>query len=1395
MEQRKRKVLPARVGDSIQALIPRGFPIERASCVWTGVPQDDFKDFVARHPVFSQEHEDVILQVEPGIEAIGLTWGGVALWAALTAVSVGLSFAIKALTPPPKMRNRQTHDNTEGSPTYGWGPIQNTSGNGVEIPLIDGEHDIGGHRLAVWSDATDDGKHELFMMFGLGAGPIGAINGFTEDTSVFNSSETAWGEKTEYELGDIVVPSTRNRFRYSCTTAGTRSDTEPTWPTTITSTVADGTVTWTCGEGVEGLTGTDLADGLLINGTPARLYDGLRVFYRLGATDQRPIPGFNDIKEQRDIDPSAQALPYNIARTHETREQVNAIRLIIQFQQGLKALDDSGAFLQKSVKFKLRYRAVGETNWSFPQYHTFSGKTSTILTKKIEIEHLDPAVYEVELTRETADDDVYSISTANFVAAVEIRYDDVSRNGQALLGLRHIASEQLAGQLPRVTVRAHGMLRSVYQPGDEFGQDTEQDFNTGREGLLWGWHCYRGNDNDKAIEFADAHTRGERTFACKHTAADTTRGLSEPDGTLPSCPFFYKKLYGDFSLTVRCNAVGGTITPGDGMGVMFMDDEHNEHFAFGAIENVEGTTQARFHNNILDQTEDTYGSAALALPQYIKLEREDNVWTFSVSSDNSTYTEIDSLTYLPTDPVRVGLIYYSQTSTSGGLRPVFSEFEFADETCYSLETTSNPAWVVNGHMTDTFWGIGSYIPSGNIDLDTFIGFGAYARGLVSNGRGGLERRFRFDGVLDTSRGAWDSLLRILENYRATLLRQGDQYRVAWLKSIGTAPPAQMFADANTKQNTLVVTNQTPRVDANVYRIQFLDGEKEFKQSFEPYPDPDIEQGEAWRTITHQQYGIKRRSEARRSGLYKCKKARYQREAFRLETSIRAIRCEPYNVVEVSARMLGIGESGYVVSASLNTLILDKPVTLEAGYTYAAKIQHLDDTTETVTVTSDIGVREQLAVSDFTSIPQEGAVWAFGRTSILTKPYEVTKIEIRGNLECLVEGVLYEEDVYDETINRITPIKYSTLPDPRAIPDDVAIVTLTERAETKPDGSVEYHVDCTYSAAKDAVAYDIYYRNADELGWEFYETTKGTHSDISGMFVKDETYDVAVVSVGAYGAKKKPAEAADPGVPYESILIKGKVTPPDDVGSLTVVRVRNDLAFEWTPVGDDDLDAYEIRYADTDVWGLDEGAEYLLTAGSKATRASTPTFVDGVTKYFSIKALNSSRLYSTNATSVQYTIPSTAGESLDIDQYETDSGIDWNGTLVNFTKVGSQLEQDSGTTTASYTTAQLNAGSAAARRVQAHLSMTPDTPTYDLSATWTLGSDIAKSYTLGGAIEGVLSHEIQIRYGNSPLNGETYKTLIDNGWYNAQYYQIKVSVTTTSIATQAIIANIHTMIGD
>lgn len=68
-----------------------------------------------------------------------------------------------------------------------------------------------------------------------------------DDPNLFyrkHPERAVWLSGRAYVVGDTVTSTTSVGYLYTCAVAGTSGGSEPTWPTTLNDTVADGTVTW-----------------------------------------------------------------------------------------------------------------------------------------------------------------------------------------------------------------------------------------------------------------------------------------------------------------------------------------------------------------------------------------------------------------------------------------------------------------------------------------------------------------------------------------------------------------------------------------------------------------------------------------------------------------------------------------------------------------------------------------------------------------------------------------------------------------------------------------------------------------------------------------------------------------------------------------------------------------------------------------------------------------------------------------------------------------------------------------------------------------------------------------------------------------------------------------------
>lgn len=87
-----------------------------------------------------------------------------------------------------------------------------------------------------------------------------------------------WTISTAYSLNQVVYPT--NGYEYICTVHGTSGTAQPSWPTTIGSTVADGSVTWQCYQPLVALQtkiGAEVAGGHDYTQT----FNGVSISYRV----------------------------------------------------------------------------------------------------------------------------------------------------------------------------------------------------------------------------------------------------------------------------------------------------------------------------------------------------------------------------------------------------------------------------------------------------------------------------------------------------------------------------------------------------------------------------------------------------------------------------------------------------------------------------------------------------------------------------------------------------------------------------------------------------------------------------------------------------------------------------------------------------------------------------------------------------------------------------------------------------------------------------------------------------------------------------------------------------------------------------------------------------------
>lgn len=85
------------------------------------------------------------------------------------------------------------------------------------------------------------------MDYTFGAVDKDAAESLAVELNLFTLCSVYWAPNEIYSSGQYVRPTRPTGFAYECTTGGTTGAREPRdWPTTLTQTITDGSVVWTC---------------------------------------------------------------------------------------------------------------------------------------------------------------------------------------------------------------------------------------------------------------------------------------------------------------------------------------------------------------------------------------------------------------------------------------------------------------------------------------------------------------------------------------------------------------------------------------------------------------------------------------------------------------------------------------------------------------------------------------------------------------------------------------------------------------------------------------------------------------------------------------------------------------------------------------------------------------------------------------------------------------------------------------------------------------------------------------------------------------------------------------------------------------------------------------------
>ncbi|MFZ9998265.1 MAG: host specificity protein J [Candidatus Nanopelagicaceae bacterium] len=315
---------------------------------------------------------------------------------------------------------------------------------------------------------------------------------------------------------------------------------------------------------------------------------------------------------------------------------------------------------------------------------------------------------------------------------------------------------------------------------------------------------------------------------------------------------------------------------------------------------------------------------------------------------------------------------------------------------FTTEYSNNPAWVFFDLITNERYGTGLFIEPDDVDVFSLFKIAQYCDEQVSNGRGGSEKRFTFNAVINNRAEAYEVINGIAAAFRgmiyfaqgaimATQDRPGSVVR--------QFSPSNVIVDVNDQGeltgSPFIYEGTALRARRTVALVSYNDRNDDFKSKVEYVEDPQGIARYGVRETEIRAFGTTSRSQARRVGYWTLLTNMNETETVSFKLTGEGYFLMPGEIIEVvdPNRTAGVA-AGRIVEASSTGMVLDRDVTLEDGKSYTMLIR--DGSEEfNMSITSPPGVVSAVSVAPaLNEIPGEGSSFFIREAAVEGKKYRV-----------------------------------------------------------------------------------------------------------------------------------------------------------------------------------------------------------------------------------------------------------------------------------------------------------------------------------------------------------------------------------------------------------------------
>ena len=454
---------------------------------------------------------------------------------------------------------------------------------------------------------------------------------------------------------------------------------------------------------------------------------------------------------------------------------------------------------------------------------------------------------------------------------------------------------------------------------------------------------------------------------------------------------------------------------------------------------------------------------------------------------------------------------------------------------WSFAWSDNPAWVAldvltqpvlggSGSDTDPYVALRyDGVDPQRIDLPKFKEWADYCDELVdlvdTDGlpTGESEKRITFNGGFDSATSLWEAVLKVCQVGRAVPVWNGLNLTLAIDKP---ADPVFLFSVGNIEESRFKETFLTDEGRANEIEIDYTNRDNNYERDKLTVSRSDVETGNGFKADL-ELFGITKQSEAWRAGMYRLMCNKYLIRTVELDVDIEALNATVGDVGFIQHDVPRWGEGGRIVSGTLNSVTLDKEVTLADGASYKILLRLSDDTLCERAVSNLAGTYTTINVSQaFPAAPQPFDVYALGQVNCPAKLFRIIEISKTHDQKCTVKCIEYRPEIF-QFEDAAPPLQSrSQILLKGMLPRSVAMKQWRILPEGA-NGSVVLAINISFTPCQHAEYshLEVWFKLPDDsrYNWRYSGKTTGNTYQIAGV-AANTTYRIILIPVDVFGEK-------------------------------------------------------------------------------------------------------------------------------------------------------------------------------------------------------------------------------------------------------------------------------------